>query len=594
MRKLKLAENLFLPLDFVTQTLGILAKRGVGKTYAALKLAEETLKAGLRIVVIDPIGVWWGLRANADGKREGLSIVVFGGDHADVPLESTSGELIADLIIKEKISIVLDLSHFRKAEQNRFMTVFCERLYQKNREALHVFLDEADAFAPQRPQRGEERMLGALEDIVRRGRARGLGVTLITQRSAVLNKNVLTQIEALMVMRTTAPNDRNAIDQWIELNGDQGKRKQMMESLASLAIGEAWFWSPGWLDVFKKIKVSRRETFDSSATPKVGVRVRKPKKLAKVDINRIKDMLVDTVKKAEQEDPRLLKKKIAELQYQLTQRPTKAREVIEKIKTVFQKVPVLGKRDSKRLLKAATMLKNSVDDAKQSAKEVVEALAPMMRAFENTKGSVPISTPRPTVVTKEKDPQPLKDSVHSYNGAFTTVNENGQDQEYQEAIRKLRAGERKMIEVLFRVQPTPLTRTQLGTLSGYAPGGTFSAYYSTLRRLEIIKEVNDVTMLDKVPKEVIPLGTSKPITTEEVIEMWKRSMRLGERKMLDILLKETKEPSSGLTREELSEKSGYAIGGTFSAYLSTLHRNGLVDFDGDLVRISESVFLGVK
>ena len=37
-----------------------------------------------------------------------------------------------------------------------------------------------------------------MEDLVRRGRARGLGITLITQRPAVLNKDVLTQVDGIL------------------------------------------------------------------------------------------------------------------------------------------------------------------------------------------------------------------------------------------------------------------------------------------------------------------------------------------------------------------------------------------------------------
>jgi DNA helicase HerA-like ATPase len=164
-----------LPPEAVTETFALLAKRGVGKSYLASVMVEEMLKAGLHVCVSDPIGVWWGLRAAADGKGPGLPIVILGGDHGDVPLEVTAGEVIADLVVKEGLSVVLDLSRFRKGEQTRFMTDFAERLYHKNREPLHLVLDEADAFAPQHPMKGQERLLGAVEDLVRRGRARAWG-----------------------------------------------------------------------------------------------------------------------------------------------------------------------------------------------------------------------------------------------------------------------------------------------------------------------------------------------------------------------------------------------------------------------------------
>lgn len=60
----------------------------------------------------------------------------------------------------------------QKRAQRDFMIDFASRLYHRNREALHVVLDEADTFIPQRG--GDEDLVGAINDIVRKGRARGL------------------------------------------------------------------------------------------------------------------------------------------------------------------------------------------------------------------------------------------------------------------------------------------------------------------------------------------------------------------------------------------------------------------------------------
>ena len=91
--KLHIADNLTLPLDAVTQTFGIIGMRGSGKSNAAVVLAEEMFRAKLHWVAIDPKGDWWGMRSSRDGKHPGLPIVVFGGQHGDVPLEPSSGPL---------------------------------------------------------------------------------------------------------------------------------------------------------------------------------------------------------------------------------------------------------------------------------------------------------------------------------------------------------------------------------------------------------------------------------------------------------------------------------------------------------------------
>ena len=55
MSGLRIAEDLELPLEAVTQTFAVLAKRGVGKTYLAMVIAEEMLKAGLQVVIADRV-----------------------------------------------------------------------------------------------------------------------------------------------------------------------------------------------------------------------------------------------------------------------------------------------------------------------------------------------------------------------------------------------------------------------------------------------------------------------------------------------------------------------------------------------------------
>lgn len=270
---LRLSHTLALPPDAVTQTFSVLAKRGSGKTYFAGVMVEEFARLRLPVVVIDPVGALWGLSKDADGNGNGIGATVLGGDHG-AALDPMGGRAIAAFAAKTKTPLVLDLCHMRRDEQTFFVAEFAEELYflkSSHRTPLHLVIDEADLFAPMRTGESDvvKKSLGAMEDLVRRGRSRGIGVTLVTQRPAVLNKNVLTQTEVLVVLRMTSPQDRDAVDEWVKMNGDEDKRRRILSSLAGLPIGEAWVWSPGWLDVFQRVKVRKRTTFDSSSTPKV-------------------------------------------------------------------------------------------------------------------------------------------------------------------------------------------------------------------------------------------------------------------------------------------------------------------------------------
>jgi DNA helicase HerA-like ATPase len=105
---------------------------------------------------------------------------------------------------------------------------------------------------------GAERCFGAVDTMVRRGRSSGLAVTLISQRPQVINKDVLSQTEVLVSHQLTGPQDRKALQAWIEANDDENRSAEFMGALASLPKGRAWFWSPGLLKVFKPVDVRDR------------------------------------------------------------------------------------------------------------------------------------------------------------------------------------------------------------------------------------------------------------------------------------------------------------------------------------------------
>lgn len=322
MKTIRISKDVSLPRDVITQTIAILAKRRAGKSYTMRKLVEQLLANDEQVVLVDPKGDQWGLRSSADGKKAGYPIVILGGEHGDAPLEAEAGELVAKLVVEERVSVLLDLSLFSKGQLARFMAIFLETIYrlkaqEKYRTPMMVVIDEADAIAPQKPQRGEERMLGAADDIVRRGGQRGIGCALITQRSAVLNKNVLTQAQMLIVLRTIAPQDLAAMRAWIDVHGTSEQARELMASLPSLPIGDAWFWSPGWPTdegIFKRSHVLPIETFDSGATPAPGQKRIIPKNLADVDLEALKKQMSATIEKAKENDPKELKKRIANLE----------------------------------------------------------------------------------------------------------------------------------------------------------------------------------------------------------------------------------------------------------------------------------------
>lgn len=250
-----------LPLNSATKTFAILAKRGAGKSYTGAVMAEEFFKNNIPFVVFDPIDVWWGLKLDRNGKDKGLPIVVFGIEHADIRIDREMGRKISQAVVKHNISCVISTFGMPKVAQRHLITEFAEEMLDINNTPRHIFIEEAHEYVPQRVFGAMGKTFNAVSNLVVMGRNRGLGVTLINQRAATINKDVLTQIDTLLAFRNVSPQDRKALREWVEYHAAEGDFEKFMASLPFLPTGEGWIWSPEFLNVFERIKIRERRTF---------------------------------------------------------------------------------------------------------------------------------------------------------------------------------------------------------------------------------------------------------------------------------------------------------------------------------------------
>lgn len=582
-RSLRIAADLALPVDVVTQPIAILARRGAGKTYTASVLVEEVVGAKVPVVVLDPTGAWWGLRSSADGHAPGLPVVIFGGEQGDVPLEETAGHVIADVVLEHPGAYVVDLSGFpsKRAEQ-RFAGDFLERLYRaKRRETgpLLVVVDEADVFAPQRPGPEQTRTLGALESIVRRGRIKGLGDLLITQRAAVLNKNVLTQTEVLVVMQTTGPQDRAAIDDWIEGNGTREERDEVLGSLASMERGEAWVWSPAFLRILQRVRIRERTTYDSSRTPAAGETRIVPTTFAKVDLEQLGERVRATVEKARADDPAELRKRIRALEAAVKTAADHAsvipEPIIERVEVpvlngqvgelrdVVRELASVGDRFAEvgvRIIDRADAITAAIDRVQAAPRPAQE---PPQLGRRSAAVAVRPRAPEPTEVPRVEPAQPRD------------VGAGGSP--------SLGRAERLILAAL-ATYPAGRTRTQVAILTGYSSrGGGFGNALSRLRSLGLVEGTRDDLRITEAGVEaagdVAPLPTGRAL-----LDHWLGQLTKAERLALEALADVY--PAT-LSREELGERTGYEpTGGGFGNALSKLRTLELIRGDRSALQAS--------
>lgn len=269
----------------------ILGATGGGKSYTARGMVEQLIRDGRRVCILDPVGVWWGIKANFAGDGPGLPVAVIGGEHGDHPLTEAMGEPLGALIATNNLPMVVDTSEMGVAERNRFLRALLAELYRLNKAALWLVLEEADEVAPQVPRSdGSPQLLDAVDRIARRGRSRGFRLLVVSQRPQVIHKNVLTQVRTMIAHRLGAPLDIKAVQDWMAAHGDKATVAEVAASLPGLGTGEAWIWNPE-AGLLERRVMPVIATFDSSRTPAADEAPIHPVGLAQADLSAIQAAL---------------------------------------------------------------------------------------------------------------------------------------------------------------------------------------------------------------------------------------------------------------------------------------------------------------
>lgn len=594
MKKLKVSRELALPVDVAGEAIAILAKRGAGKTNTATVLVEELHAAGVQVVILDPVGAWWGIRSSHDGKQAGLPFAILGGQHGDVPLEHTAGALIADVVVENGESLLLDLSDFSsKAQMARFVVDFGERLFRakaRDRTLIHLVLEEADSFAPQKGGVDDARMRGAIEQIVRRGRSRGLGLTMVTQRSAVLNKDVLSQADVLIAMRTTSPHDVAAIKLWISAHADD--ELGVVESLPSLETGDAWVWNPE-RGLLERVRIRRRRTFDSSATPKAGEKRVEPKQTAPIDLAKLGAEIQATAERAKENDPTELRKKLRDLQKTVSDQAeriralneTPAAETATVVETVEVPVvePELVDRLEAELAKLAELEVAFLSDLAGRADAIRDAVGEITLQLRRIKNDsrADAGAPRPP---RAEPPRPV--------GRHEQVKEQdrgvGRDSRGVEPARRpadpdaaVSAPQQRILDSLASLEAIGVaeaSKVQLALFAGASPKS--SSYSNNLGHL------NNQIALIHYPRpgyvQLTPEGRSvasaagAPSTAEEIQEFAYQLVGNAKARILRALVDVY---DQALTKVELAERvDASPTSSSFSNNLGSLRTLGLIDY----------------
>jgi DNA helicase HerA-like ATPase len=141
-----------------------------------------------------------------------------------------------DLVKKSCISII-DLKEAKPETQQMVVLKLTEELFEARKHgkipSFLFIMEEAHNFCPERGF-GEVASSGILRTIASEGRKFGLGLCIISQRPARVDKSVLSQCNTQIILKVTNPNDLKAITDSVE-----GVTPGMREEIRDLPIGVA-------------------------------------------------------------------------------------------------------------------------------------------------------------------------------------------------------------------------------------------------------------------------------------------------------------------------------------------------------------------
>jgi len=183
------------PAKLIEGRLLIQGASGSGKSWTLRRLLEQTAPM-IQQIVIDPEG-------DLPSLAEKFQHLVIDGSKLD------PGAIVvaARRIREHRVSVVLDLSDMEREAQMQMIAVFISTLIEAPREQWTpaiIAIDEAHLFAPFGGQVSEsaavrKASIGAIVDLMSRGRKRGLAGVLATQRLARLSKSVVSDVHSYLI-----------------------------------------------------------------------------------------------------------------------------------------------------------------------------------------------------------------------------------------------------------------------------------------------------------------------------------------------------------------------------------------------------------
>ncbi len=303
----------------IGKCIAVLGITGSGKTNTSAVILEEMLKYKYPMTIVDIDGEYWGL-------KEKFELLVVGkSKNVDIEVNVEHARQIAEMSISKNIPIILDMSGFLYEDIYEFLLNYMEVLWDlagKFRKPYEIVLEEAHEFIPQGNRNDLKEIITR---IALRGRKRGLGTIILSQRSAKVEKDVLTQSEILFLHKVVHPSDIRVYKEILPISS-----KEASILISKLNVGDCIFF---FENVYNVIHVRKRDTFHAGFTPSLkAVKSPKLKVVSNEILKSLKSITKTKIKEKSEKDK--LQSKIHKLEAQLAEKENYIQKLERDIETL--------------------------------------------------------------------------------------------------------------------------------------------------------------------------------------------------------------------------------------------------------------------
>jgi hypothetical protein len=275
---LDISRDLDLDLEeIIGQCVAILGIRGSGKSNTAGVIFEELLRHHYPMSIVDIEGEYFGL-------KEKYEVLVVGtGDGVEIEIDADCAGEIAQVSMEENVPVVLDLSGFLSHERTELLKAYLSSLWNLAgtlRRPYIIGIEEAHEFIPQGVKTELKEMIAR---IALRGRKRGLGGIIVSQRSAKVDKDVLSQAGMLFLHRVVHEVDMRVYGELLPW-----RKTEVKEIVNSLDTGDCIYVNG---DKILPIYIRERQTFHAGFTPSL-------ESVESPELRKVNESIIKAIEKA--------------------------------------------------------------------------------------------------------------------------------------------------------------------------------------------------------------------------------------------------------------------------------------------------------